>query len=229
MSVLAVLMSDIVGSERQGDVPDLHRRFNAAVDRCNQTFADDIVSPLTITLGDEFQGLLGSLVAAMEAARTVRLALLEQNIDCRFVVGTVEPATDINPERAWNMMGPGFADARTRLGEKRSASRYRFSIGSDPLLETMLDASGASLSVIERNWSAAQREDIVRLLSGATVADVAQARGVGIHSIYKVRSAGEYALYLTQWNAVHRALAELDRRHDLPGADKWRMRFSIPA
>ncbi len=228
MPILAVLMGDIVGSERHRDARALHRRFNAAIDRANRTFADAIVSPLTVTLGDEFQGLLTSLVAAVEVARDIRFELLGEDIDCRFVVGKVEPETDINPERAWNMMGPGFADARARLGEKRSPNRYRFSIADDALLETMLEASGASLSAIERNWSAAQREDIARLLNGVTVAEIAEARGVGVQSIYKVRSAGDYALYTTQWNAVHRALAELDRRYDLPGAEPWRTRFSIP-
>lgn len=219
MSCYAVLMGDVVDSEGYADPEQLHVAFNAAIDLQNAHLAADIMSPLTITLGDEFQGLLTSLVAATWAARQIRFDLMRQDIECRFVVGLVDLKTPLNVERAWNMMGPGFAAARERLGEKRSASLYQFSLPQDPLLETLLEAIGASISAIERKWSKVQRDDIIALLGGASVADVARARDVGNFNVYKVRNAGDYDLYTTQWNAVQKALIELDKRHDLPGAD----------
>lgn len=221
MSCYGVLMGDLVDSEGYADPEQLHAAFNAAIERQNAGLAADMMSPLTITLGDEFQGLLTSLVAAASTARQIRFDLLRQDIDCRFVIGVVDLKTPINSERAWNMMGPGFATARERLGEKRSTSLYRFSIPDDPLLETLLDAIGASISAIERKWSKVQRDDIIALLGGASVADVARARNVGNFNVYKVRSAGDYDLYTTEWSAVQKALIELDTRHDLPGADTW--------
>lgn len=221
MSSFAVLMGDLVGSERHANPKNLHAQFNAAVDRQNEALNADMVSPLTITLGDEFQGLLSSLVAAAQAARGIRFELMRKNVDCRFVIGSIDLKTQVNQERAWNMMGPGFARARERLEEKRSPSRYRFSIQHEALLETMLEASGASLTAIERGWSEAQRDDIIKLLEGASVAEVARARNVSVHNIYKVRSAGDFDLYMIQWDAIHKALTELDRRYELPGADKW--------
>jgi hypothetical protein len=222
-------MGDLVGSELHADPGALHARFNAAIDYQNATLGTDMVSPLTITLGDEFQGLLGSLVAAAQAARAIRFALMRENIDCRFVIGRVDIKTPINHERAWNMMGPGFADARARLGDKRYPSRYRFSMPHEALLETMLEASGASLTAIERGWSDVQRDDIVALLGGASVAEVARTRQVSVHNVYKVRSAGDFELYVIQWAAIHKALAELDQRYDLPGADKWGTHSFTPA
>ncbi len=219
MSCYAVLMGDLVDSEGHDDPEQLHAAFNAAIERQNAGLAAYMMSPLTITLGDEFQGLLTSLDAAARAARAVRFDLMRQDIDCRFVIGLVDLKTPINSERAWNMMGPGFAAARERLGEKRSSSRYRFSIPQDALLETLLDAIGGSLSAIERGWSVAQRDVIIALSEGASVADVAQARDVGIPNVYKVRSAGVYDRYLTEWDAVHTALADLDLRYGLVGTD----------
>lgn len=222
-------MGDLVASEQHEDPADLHAAFNAAIDRQNEAFGADIVSPLTITLGDEFQGLLGSLVAAAQAARDIRFELMRKNIDCRFVIGRVDLKTPINRERAWNMMGPGFSRARARLGEKRFLSRYRFSIEDDALLETMLEASGASLTAIEHDWSKAQRADIIELLNGASVADVARTRKVSVHNVYKVRNAGNFDLYVFQWQAIQKALAELDRRYELPGAEKWCTHSFTPA
>lgn len=228
-SSFAVLMGDLVGSERHTNPENLHALFNAAINRQNEALRADMLSPLTITLGDEFQGLLSSLVAAAYAAREIRFELMRENIDCRFVIGGIELKTQINRERAWNMMGPGFADARERLGEKRSPSRYRFSIQQDELLETMLEASGASVTAIERDWSEVQRDDIIKLLAGASVAEVARARNVSAHNVYKVRSAGDFDLYVIQWNAIYKALAELDHRYQMPGADKWGTHYFTPS
>lgn len=217
----AVLMGDLVGSERHANPKNLHAQFNAAIDRQNEALGEDMVSPLTVTLGDEFQGLLSSLVAAAHTARAIRFELMRENIDCRFVIGSIDLKTQINHDRAWNMMGPGFAGARERLGEKRSPSRYRFSLQQDALLETLLEAGGASLTAIERRWSAVQRNDITQLLAGASVADIARARDVSLHNVYKVRSAGDFELYVIQWDAIYKALTELDHRYEMPGAEKW--------
>ncbi|KQO58692.1 SatD family protein [Sphingomonas sp. Leaf257] len=219
MSFFAVLMGDLVDSEEYEDARYLHSAFNSAVERQKALLADDMASPLTITLGDEFQGLLHSLDAAAKAARNIRFDLMLHDIDCRFVIGIVDIKTPLNSERAWNMMGPGFAAARERLGEKRSPNRYRFSIPQDALLETLLEAIGGSLSAIERKWSRVQRDVIITLSEDVSVAELAQARDVGIANIYKVRSAGEYDRYMTEWDAVHTALAELDIRYGLMGAD----------
>lgn len=215
----AVLMGDLVDSEIYPNPALLHDHFNAAINRQNDELAKDIVSPLTITLGDEFQGLLTSLVAAAKVARNIRYELLREEIDCRFVIGIIDLKTNLNSERAWNMLGPGFADAREKLNEKRSSNRYRFSMPQEEILETMLEALGASLSAIERDWSIAQREDITRLVGGASVAEIASARNVSVHNIYKVRAAGDFDLYVLQWDAIHKALTELDRKYDLPEAD----------
>ena len=222
-------MGDLVDSELHANPENLHAQFNAAIDRQNEALGADMVSPLTITLGDEFQGLLSSLVAAAQAAREIRFDLMRKNIDCRFVIGSINLKTQVNHERAWNMMGPGFSEARERLGEKRSPSRYRFSIQQDTLLETMLEASGASLSAIERGWSKVQRDDIIKLLEGASVSEVAHARNVSVHNVYKVRSAGDFELYMLQWDAIQTALTQLDHRYQLPGADKWCTHSFTPA
>lgn len=207
----AVLMGDLVHSERSASAEHLHKRFNAAIDRHNRLHSEALASPLTITLGDEFQGIVTSLVVAAQIARDIRLELLSDAIDCRFAVGVVTLKTPLNTERAWNMMGPGLASTRARLNEKRSTTYYRFAIPEHPVLETMLEASGASLTAIERAWTKTQRHDIQALLEGASPAEIARRRNVSVHTIYKVRSSGSFDLYLIHWHAIQEALAEIDR------------------
>lgn len=208
----AALMGDLVRSESSAAIDELHHRFNTAVDRQNDARGAALASPLTITLGDEFQGLVMSFLEAAVAARAMRLELLGQGIDCRFVIGAVSLRTPLNEKRAWNMMGPGLSAARDKLNDKRSSSLYRFSFPNDALLERLLDAIGASLTAIERRWTDTQRIDVTAALDGLSAAEIAEQRNVSVHTVYKVLRSGELDLYVTQWDAVREALATIDRR-----------------
>lgn len=207
----AILMGDLVDSEAFKNTPALHTAFNAAVGRQNAATDSGPISPLTITLGDEFQGVYRAMEHAARAARDMRFDLMDQGIDCRFVIGRVRIDTPLNPERAWNMMGPGLSDARDILNAKAAGLTYRFSLPDQPELAKLLDALGAGLSVIERSWTEIQRRDIQALLDGTSVEEVAQNRNVKIRAIYKSRKGGEYDAYARQWQAILDALAADDK------------------
>lgn len=208
-------MGDLVDSERSPSVGALHEAFNAAVSSINHEEAAQLVSPLTITLGDEFQGLVSTLSAALHIVRKLRFELLSADVDCRFVVGLATIETPINRRQAWNMMGPGLATARAILNDKSGTSYYRFSLPDEPLFETMLNALGAGSSAIERAWTIRQRDDIIASLQGQNAAEIARRRNISAHSIYKVRSAGNMELYSMQWDAIDQALEHFDRQYGL--------------
>lgn len=206
----AIVMGDLVQSERFARMDLLHAAFNDAVQSQNRVHASALASPLTITLGDEFQGLATTLAQAVPIIRNLRFHLMADTIDCRFVVGQAEVRTEINPDRAWNMMGPGLARAREVLNEKSARTMYRFSLPGHPVLETLLDALGAGLTLIERGWTDQQRADIACLIAGQSPMDLARRRNVSVHSIYKVRSSGNFEAYMTQWGAISAALSAID-------------------
>lgn len=208
----AVLMGDIVGSEQSHSPDRLHALFNRIITDQNATGPASILSPLTITLGDEFQGLVRNLAASVPIMRDIRLEFLLDGIECRFALGATVLQTSVNSERAWNMMGTGFAGTREKLNEKRDDVLYRFFLPSEPSVEIALEALGASLTSIERKWTARQLSDIAELLSGKSVQEVARLRNVSAHSVYKVRSSGEFDLYVMLWNAVTELLRSVDRR-----------------
>lgn len=207
----AVVMGDIVRSETSGAPERLHAQFNARIAAANQRAGAAILSPLTITLGDEFQGLLCRLADAAPLIRQLRHDLMQDAIACRFVIGLVEIRTPINRERAWNMMGPGLAQARGRLNQKSQTTLYRFSLPDHPVLERVLEALGAGLTALESRWTPRQRDDIAALMQGVTASDLARQRGVSVHNIYKVRAAGSFDAYVAQWQAITETLAGIDR------------------
>lgn len=70
----AALIGDLVGSRRASDRGDLHARFRAAVEQANATL--EPVTPLRITVGDEYQGAFATVGAALHAALWLRLQVL---------------------------------------------------------------------------------------------------------------------------------------------------------
>ena len=208
-------MGDIVNSEKLQDVSRLHTLFNEAIQAANELHRAELASPLTITLGDEFQGLTMRSSQALPIARYLRYRLMEHGIECRFSIGLVELRTPLNKDRSWNMMGPGLSKTRAKLDEKRDSSLYRFAIDDDVLWQVVLDALGAGVTSIERRWTDRQRYDIVQLLNGRSVQTLAKARNVSVHSIYKVRQSGEFETYTAQWQAIEAILDKADRDHDL--------------
>lgn len=212
----AILMGDLVGSETAESVQRVHRVFNAAIQWANDRHGERISSPLTITLGDEFQGLIGDLEHALLAASDLRLKLMSDGVACRFVIGVAELKTRVNPERAWNMMGPGLSAARDKLNDKSSSNAHRFSFPDDPALELLTDAVGDSLTQIEAGWTTTQREYFLRSrLLRQSPAAIAKAAKVSLGAVYKVLRAAQGDYYARQAAALQQALAIQDKRYGL--------------
>lgn len=217
--ILTAVMGDLVGSERQADRARLHRIFNEVVDAENQREAGSLASPLTITLGDEFQGLVSTLAEATALVRRLRLTLLAADVECRFAIGRVMLSSPVNPERAWNMMGEGLAETRDRLNEKSRSTAYRFHLGfgADPVLERLMDAVGSALTQAERRWTMRQRTVMLPLLAqGQSVEGLSEDLGVTPRAVYKIRDAADYDAYRSWWEDLEAAAIALDQRGRTP-------------
>ncbi len=209
--IAAVLMGDIISSEASNDKMAIHLQFNQVVDIHNEKYQEQLLSPLTITLGDEFQGIVNTLEAAAKIARDIRLELLKFNLDCRFSIGIVKLRTEINPLKAWNMMGEGLAENRSILNKKHDLTYYHFSIISDKIMQLNLDAIGVAITAIERRWTIKQRSYITDLLNGKTTQQIAKFNSIRENNVYKVRDAGEFKQYIFYWRAIFNSLNYIDQ------------------
>lgn len=200
----AILMGDIVGSSKAISTKQLHREFNSGVKHFNIKYAHQICSPLTITLGDEFQGVIENLRTSFQIANEMRLYFLTQEIRCRFVISEGRIATPINPKKAWNMMGPGLTEARKRLNDKKDRSAYRFVYDRDPVIEDVLNGFGATMTEMEEGWTETQVKYVsaAYLNEGKTYKDLAEEFGVSERNVYKVMNAADVKLYQRQLDGV---------------------------
>lgn len=127
-----ILMADIIDS-REKEPPELMESFRSLVEQANRNFEQNILSPLTITLGDEFQGVISGLAASVDVLVFLEEALIreQRTFKLRYVLHYGEIETPINPEIAYQMLGEGLTTARNILNEMKG-SKARFRIAVDP-------------------------------------------------------------------------------------------------
>ncbi len=209
-------MGDLIASQLTTSVPLLHRQFNAAIDWANSTYASAVASPLTITLGDEFQGVCERFEVGLQIIRDLRGRLLADGVQCRFVLGAAKLETPVNSANAWNMMGSGLAETRRRLNDKRDQNAYRFELQDEPELQSLLEAVGSGLTDIERAWTDRQRQ-VVLASRRSTASALAAQLGMSAQTLYKIRRAGHIDLYNRNWRALDMMMRRLDYAMDLTG------------
>ncbi len=122
-------MADIVRS-RDADGEALMKQFKLLVQLVAQRMAADFLSPITITLGDEFQGVPKSLHKGMLAIVALEEAIVQQSIPIRlrYVLHHGAIDTPINPQRAHEMLGAGLTRARELLTSKKGQGNARFHV-----------------------------------------------------------------------------------------------------
>jgi hypothetical protein len=117
-----IVMADIIGSS-DVDGKELMEEFSDLVEKTNRSFQDIILSPLTITLGDEFQGVVKQVTGAVDIIFYLDEQCLDAGIRLRHVIEYGEIDTDLNTERAHGMLGDGLTSAREQLERLKDSSQ----------------------------------------------------------------------------------------------------------
>lgn len=120
-----VLIGDFVQSKQLDNRRGVQRRFAASCAALNKEREGlGLVSPLTITLGDEFQAVFSQSARLWECIFRLEAAMAPVNI--RFAIGLGRITTDIQRDTALGMDGPAFHAARTAMEQlKKGDARYR--------------------------------------------------------------------------------------------------------
>jgi hypothetical protein len=132
-------MADIIESRLKSSV-SLMREFKKIARCINDEHTDNLLSPVTITLGDEFQAVARSPRDGVQAIIAFEEMIIHKKVDfkIRYLLHSGEIETPINREAAYGMLGSGLTEARKLLAEmKRSKQRFRFSLGEEIVSEKM--------------------------------------------------------------------------------------------
>lgn len=151
-----ILMADIINSNQKKATP-LINQFKETVSAINYKWSQKIISPLTITLGDEFQGITHSVKTGIQIIFDIEEFILSQGFDfkLRYVLEFGEIATPINKKIAYEMLGEGLTNARKQLNSlKNEENRFLIRLNnSDDMIQNTLNDSFKLYQYFIDSWN----------------------------------------------------------------------------
>ncbi|MBK6264321.1 hypothetical protein JKA74_04675 [Marivirga sp. S37H4] len=191
-----IIMADIIkSSDHNGS--ELMSAFKNIVKQVNDQMANEIISPLTITLGDEFQGVVKSLPAGINLVFQFDRLLLEKDFNLRFVLNYGEIETAINQDNAYGMLGEGLTLAREQLETVKNGDN-RFSInGYNEEIVSLLNKGFKLYDYFYSQWTTKERMIVSEFLKGKDYKEVAKIFEKDISTMWRKEKSLNIAEYNT--------------------------------
>ena len=143
----------------------------------------DLVVPLSITLGDEWQGLLRTAPAAFELDFRLRRGLWPLRVHTGIGVGRV---TSDMRERTALMDGPCFHRSRAALdASKQRRGPVTVLDTGQPELDAFISASEALLHAVMDDWTERQFECVMAFLDHGSEPAAARALRIAQPTLHK--------------------------------------------
>lgn len=177
------LIGDMVGSRALPDRQAVQRRFKAACADLNHKYRErGLLSPLTITLGDEFQALFDDAGAVWNCVLDLECAL--HPVTLRFSLGLGEITTPINTRAALEMDGPAFHAARDGV-QRLKKSKLRYTVQGLAENAALVNFSLHLLSHERAKWQHNRLLILAQLLEGHAVTDMKCRMSISEQAIYR--------------------------------------------
>ncbi|MEX0722838.1 MAG: SatD family protein [Gracilimonas sp.] len=194
-----ILMADVVSSSEY-EAESLRKQLKELTERCNKQLSKNILSPYTITLGDEFQGIATSLEAAIEAFFFFEEETLRKQYDFKlhYALHYGKIDTRINPDIAYEMMGPGLTRARELLAsKKRGRKRFEFDL-SDETESLQFSRLFEVLDAFILSWKTEDYPLIIDMIENENNAEVGEIHNKNRDQIWKRRKT----LMINEYNLL---------------------------
>ena len=185
----AVLIGDFVQSKSLDNRGEVQRNLAAVCTELNRERDGlGLVSPLTITLGDEFQAVFGDVGRLWECILRIEAAM--EPVAIRFAVGLGIISTDIQHATALGMDGPAFYAARAAMEQlKKGDARYRLGGLGDG--EAFINAALELIAHNRAKWRTPRVVTLANILQGKTVKEISQVTGSTEQAVYRNIRDGE--------------------------------------
>ncbi|MBE0617095.1 MAG: hypothetical protein IH608_04115 [Proteobacteria bacterium] len=212
---LSCLTADLVASRKSRDRAGAQARLEEALRQVNRSLAGAICVPFSVTLGDEWQGLLSSPAAALEADFLFRRLL--HPLPIAAGVGTGGVSTPLR-ERTALMDGPCFHRAREALDRAKERRGAATVLASDePLVDEAANALCLLLHGLASRWTETQFRSLEAYLTHGTEAAAARALGVTQPTLHQSLDRSQAKLYLEARDALLHFAAGYPLRASPPG------------
>ena len=198
------LIADVIDSKMVEERFDLQKQLEKTLQTMNELFGEFLASSFTLTLGDEFQGLLKADAPVFQIIDTLRSELTPTQL--RFGIGLGEILTDIDPLQSIGADGPAYWNARAAINLVHQKNDYGntqiyFSCGKEKQ-DFFVNALIASGEAIRSGWRGSQEEILLDLLKRCVYSenfsqqDLAQSLEINPSALSKRLKSSSIRVYL---------------------------------
>lgn len=215
------IIGDIKNSKKIENRNQIQIGLKKVLEDLNEVYQADISSKFTITLGDEFQGLLCKGTNVMNIIGEIERKMYPVKI--RFGIGIGEITTGIISEMAIGADGPGYYMARNAIVYLKEEEKKNQTEAADTRIEVdggyeeitiMLNTILSLMTVIKESWSSRQQEIIWNLLEYQdSQSNVANRLCITQPAVHKALAKGNYYAYKSALDTVAKVLKEIRRDH----------------
>lgn len=160
------LIGDMIDSKKINNRHQVQERLTLCLHHLNTKYSNVLVSKLSITLGDEFQGLLSLDAPLFQIIDYINVAM--QPYQIRFGLGLGTILTDINPEQSIGADGPAYWYARKALQyihQKNDNGHTQIAVDFEGIDNVaVINTLIASSEAIKSNWRASQEMILQKLI-----------------------------------------------------------------
>ncbi|MFS9340936.1 SatD family protein [Streptococcus australis] len=198
------LIADVIDSKMVQERFDLQKLLEETLQTMNELFGEFLASNFTLTLGDEFQGLLKVDAPVFQIIDTLRSELTPTQL--RFGIGLGEIVTDIDPLQSIGADGPAYWNARAAINLIHQKNDYGntqiyYSSGKEKQ-DFFVNALIASGEAIRSGWRGSQEEILLDLLKRCVYSenfsqqDLAQSLAINPSALSKRLKSSSIRVYL---------------------------------
>lgn len=195
-----VLIGDIEGSKELEPAKreEVQKRLRQTLETIGGE-DDGLLSPPTITLGDEFQAVYKKADSLWR--HTWKIMSVMHPVTLRFSVGIGSISTPINREQAIGMDGPAFYAAREGI-DLLKEQKFLYHVSTDdesPAGNPILDLVNGCLHLVSRemrSWKKTRFTILYMLEQGTSFKEIAGHLDISETAVYKNRDSGSLDLML---------------------------------
>ena len=219
------LLGDIIESKKIQDRAQVQQQLLRLMKELNWQYQDYLISPFTVTTGDEFQALFSPNSYMFQIIDQLSVAFSPYEI--RFGIGVGDMITEINKEQSIGSDGPAYWLAREAINHIHDKNDYGINHISvflaDEEVTWTVNAMLAACSFIQSKWTEVQYDVLKQLLTENIYdetfshKEIARLLGITPSAFNKRIKASGLKIYLRNkrvaMNQILKEIAKEESRH----------------
>lgn len=209
MNTIVTLIADIVDSRTIEDRLAFQRELKKRLSSISGNSSIGRLSPLTLTLGDEFQGVYSSFAAVLLDLLEILSFLHPRRLRVALAIGIL--TTDINPVAALEMDGSVFASARNLMDSLKKDNKTVIQLSGE-IDKHRLELVNSSLRLLSNNLSEWKRNTLTiadLLMKNRSVEQIAESLGITTRAVNKNISTNDIRHALEALSVLTREMDQI--------------------